>query len=115
MANNPFGKMPGGMNLAKMAEQAQKMMDQATKVEDELGQATVEASSGGGMVKVQMNGKAELISVKIAREAVDPDDVEMLEDLITTAVREGIQKANDLRSERLKGIMPTGMNLPGLF
>lgn len=113
MANNPFGKIPGGMG--GLMAQAQKMMDQASKVEDELGQARVEAAAGGGMVRVEMNGKAELVSVKIAKEAVDPDDVEMLEDLVATAVREAIQKANDLRSERLKGIMPPGMNIPGVF
>src|SRR5579863_6296380 len=112
MANNPFGKIPGGMG--GLMAQAQKMMDQASKVEEELGQARVEASAGGGMVRVEMNGKAEVIAVKIAKEAVDPDDVEMLEDLVTTAVREAIQKANDLRSERLKGIMPAGMNVPGM-
>lgn len=113
MANNPFGKMPGGMG--GLMAQAQKMMSEASKVEDELSEARVEASAGGGMVKVEMNGKAEVVAVKIAKEAVDPDDVEMLEDLVTTAVRDAIQKANDLRTERLKGIMPPGMNLPGVF
>ena len=113
MGKNPFGNMPGGMG--GLMAQAQKMMDQASKVEEELGQTKVEASSGGGMVRVEMNGKAELVAVKIAKEAVDPDDVEMLEDLVTTAVKEAIQKANDLRAERLKGIMPGGMNIPGLF
>lgn len=113
MPNNPFGKMPGGMG--GLMAQAQKMMSEASKVEDELGEARVEAAAGGGMVRVEMNGKAELIAVKIAKEAVDPDDVEMLEDLVTTAFREAIQKANDLRTERLKGIVPPGMNLPGVF
>ena len=113
MANNPFGKMPGGMG--GLMAQAQKMMSEASKVEDELAEARVEASAGGGMVRVEMNGKAEVVAVKIAKEAVDPDDVEMLEDLVTTAVREAIQKANELRTERLKGIMPPGMNLPGVF
>jgi len=115
MANKSFG-MPGGMgNFAKMAEQAQKMMNAASRVEEELGEARVEGTAGNGMVVVQMSGKADLISVKIAKEAVDPDDIEMLEDLVTTAVRDAIKNANDLRAERLQGIMPAGMSLPGLF
>ena len=116
MANNPFGKMPGGMgNLGKIMEQVQKAAADAQKVDAELGQARVEAQSGGGMVKVTATGKAEIVQVKIAREVVDPDDVETLEDLVTLAVRDAVDQANALREERLKGIMPPGMGdqMPG--
>ncbi len=116
MANNPFGKMPGGMgNLGKIMEQVQKAAADAQKVDAELAQARVEAQSGGGMVKVTATGKAEIVQVKIAKEVVDPDDVETLEDLVTLAVRDAVDQASALREERLKGIMPPGMGdqMPG--
>ena len=83
MANNPFGKMPGGMgDLGKLMQQAQKAMADAQKADEELGQARIETQSGGGLVKVSVTGKAELLEIKIAKEVVDPDDVETLEDLV---------------------------------
>lgn len=118
MANNPFGKMPGGMgNLGKLMEQAQKAMADAQKADEELSIARIETQSGGGLVKVAVTGKAELLEIKIAKEAVDPDDVEALEDLITIAVRDAIEKANAMREERLKSVMPADMagKLPGGF
>lgn len=116
MANNPFGKMPGGMgNLSKLMEQAQKAMADAQVADEELGKARIETQSGGGLVKVTVTGKAELLEIKIAKEVVDPEDVETLEDLITVAVRDAIEKANAMREERLKSVMPAGMGsgLPG--
>lgn len=113
---NPFGKMPGGMgNLSKLMEQAQKAMADAQKVEAELAEMRVETQSGGGMVKVTASGKAEIIQIKIAKDVVDPDDVETLEDLVTLAVREAVEKANALREERLRDVMPPGMGggMPG--
>ena len=111
---NPFGKMPGG--LGDLMKQAQKAMEDAQKVEAELEQARVEGQSGGGLVKVVATGKADIVSVKIAREVVDPDDVESLEDLVTLAVREAVDKANAIREERLKSVMPAGMGgAGGLF
>ncbi len=114
---NPFGKMPGG--LGDLMKQAQKAMEDAQKVEAELEQARVEGQSGGGLVKVVATGKAEIVSIKIAREVVDPDDVESLEDLVTLAVREAVDKANSIREERLKSVMPAGMGgaggMGGLF
>jgi DNA-binding YbaB/EbfC family protein len=104
---NPFGKMPGG--LGDLMKQAQKAMEDAQKVEAELDQARVEGRSGGGLVTVVATGKAEIVSVKIAPEAVDPEDVEALEDLVTLAAREAVEKANALREERLKSVMPAGM------
>lgn len=110
---NPFGKLPGG--LGDLMKQAQKAMEDAQKVEAELDEARVEGQSGGGLVKVVATGKAEIVTIKIAREVVDPNDVESLEDLVTLAVREAVEKANSLREERLKSVMPAGMSggMPG--
>ena len=110
---NPFGKMPGG--LGDLMKQAQKAMEDAQKVEAELDEARVEGQSGGGLVKVVATGKADILSVKISRDVVDPDDVEALEDLVTLAVREAVEKANSMREERLKSVMPAGMGsgMPG--
>jgi DNA-binding YbaB/EbfC family protein len=113
MANNPFGNMPGGM--AGLMKQAQRMMEDAKKTEEELAGVTVEGASGGGMVKVRATGKGDLIEIKIAKEAVDPEDVEMLEDLVVLAVREALDKATALRTEKLQGVVPPNMNIPGLF
>ena len=113
MANNPFGKMPGG--LGDLMKQAQKAMEDAQKVEAELDGMRVEGRSGGGLVQVTATGKAEIVTIKIAKEVVDPNDVEALEDLVTLAVREAVDKANALREERLKSVMPAGMGsgMPG--
>ena len=110
---NPFGKMPGG--LGDLMKQAQKAMEDAQKVEAELDGVRVEGQSGGGLVKVVATGKAEIVTIKIAKEVVDPEDVEALEDLVTLAVREAVEKANTLREERLKSVMPSGMGggMPG--
>ena len=117
MGGNPFGKMPGG--LGDLMKQAQKAMEDAQKVEAELDEARVEGQSGGGLVKVIATGKADILTIKIAKEVVDPEDVESLEDLVTLAVREAVDKANSMREERLKSVMPAGMGsgsgLGGLF
>lgn len=108
-----------GMNqkqskMTAMLEQAQKMQEEMEKVQKETETEEVEAASGGGVVKVVVNGKKELVSIKIEPDVVDPDDVETLEDLVMAAVNEGIKKANDLMSERM-GSVTGGMNIPGLF
>ncbi len=117
MANNPFGKMPSG--LGDLMKQAQKAMEDAQKVEAELDEARVEGQAGGGLVKVVATGKTDILTIKIAKEVVDPEDVESLEDLVTLAVREAVDKANAMREERLKSVMPSGMGggsgLGGLF
>ncbi len=118
MANNPFGKMPGG--LGDLMKQAQKAMEDAQRVEAELDEARVEGQAGGGLVRVTATGKADILTIKIAKEVVDPEDVESLEDLVTLAVREAVDKANSMREERLKSVMPSGMGsggsgLAGLF
>ena len=93
--------------------QAQQMQAKLMKAQEELGNATVEASSGGGAVKVVVNGHQQLLSVKISPEAVDPEDIEMLEDLVQAAVNEGMEKARELASSQL-GAITGGLNIPGL-
>jgi len=109
-----FGNMPGGMGaMMKAAQQAMKQME---VVKEELAKERIEASSGGGVVRAVVSGGGELIEIKIAREVVDPDDVQMLEDLVSTAVRDAFEKANTLREQRMGKLLPGGMGLPpGLF
>ena len=113
MSGNPFGNMPGGMG--GMMKAMQQAMKSTQKIEDALAEERIESTSGGGMVKVTVTGKAELVEIKISPEVVDPTDVQMLEDLVSTAVRDAMEKANSLRAERLSGLLPGGMNMPGLF
>jgi len=94
--------------------QAQQMQAKLAKAQEELEKATVEASSGGGVVTVVVNGHQQLLSVKISPEAVDPDDVEMLEDLVLAAVNEGMDKAREVASSQL-GAITGGLNIPGLL
>ncbi|MGE5404650.1 MAG: YbaB/EbfC family nucleoid-associated protein [Candidatus Saccharibacteria bacterium] len=101
-------------NIQKMMKQAKKMQEDMAKLQDELKNKTVDASAGGGVVEVTVNGKQELIAIRIKPEAVDPDDVEMLQDLVLAAVNEGIKKSQDMASEEMGKI--TGglnLNLPG--
>jgi DNA-binding YbaB/EbfC family protein len=106
MSGNPFGKIPGGMS--GLFKQAQKAMEEAKNVETELEQTRVEGQAGGGKVKVAASGKGDILEIKISKDVVDPDDVEMLEDLVTLAVREAVDKANHMREERLRNILPGG-------
>lgn len=99
-------------NMNKMMKQVQQMQKQMAEAQEALGQETVEAAAGGGMVRVVMTGHGEIVSVEILREAVDPDDVEMLQDLVLSAVREGQDRARALAEERL-GAITGGMGLPG--
>ena len=104
--------MKGGMgNLFKQAQQMQQKM---AKLQDELGQRTVEASVGGGMVSVTVNGKNEVLSLKIEPQVVDPDDVEMLEDLVLAGVNEALRKSQEMISDEM-GKLTGGMKIPGLF
>lgn len=108
-----MGSMGGG-NMNNMIRQAQKMQEEMLKAQEELGEKTVEASVGGGVVTVVANGKKELVSVEIKPEAVDPDDVEMLQDLIVSAVNEAMRKADEMAASSMSRITG-GMNIPGLF
>ena len=106
--------MPGGGNMSNMIKQAQKMQQDMLRVQEELESKTVEATVGGGSVSVVVNGKKELVKISIQPDAVDPDDVEMLEDLIMAAVYEGMRKAEEMASAEMNKVAG-GMNIPGLF
>ena len=110
----PGGMMPGNMN--NLMKQAQKMQKQMEQTQAELEAKEYEASAGGGVVKVKINGQKELTEVKIAEEVVDPDDIEMLEDLIMAAVNEVIRAQADDEKEQLGKITGgMGSGLGGLF
>lgn len=94
-------------------QQAQKLQSQLAKVQEELSNTTVEASSGGGAVTVTMNGQQKILSVKISPEAVNPDEVELLEDMVLTAVSEALAKSQEVAAEQLGGLTG-GLNIPGL-
>ncbi|AGA67594.1 DNA-binding protein, YbaB/EbfC family [Desulfitobacterium dichloroeliminans LMG P-21439] len=105
----------GGMgNMNNMLKQAQKLQEEMARAQEELKTRTVEASVGGGAVQVVVNGKNELLELKIKPEAVDPDDVEMLEDLIKAAVNEGLRKVEEMTSSEM-GKLTQGFKIPGLF
>jgi DNA-binding YbaB/EbfC family protein len=106
-------------DLNKMMQQASQMQQQMKEAQEELAKETVEASAGGGMVTVKATGAGEIIEVKIAKEAIDPDDAEMLEDMILAAVNEALRSAESLAQSKLGGAMgglelPPGLGLPGL-
>lgn len=105
--------MKGFPNMGNLLKQAQKLQSKIEKMQAELEEKTVEASAGGGMVKVVVNGKQEIVSVHIDPEVIDPEDPEMLEDLIVAAVNEGLSKAKELVSEEMKKLTK-GLNIPGL-
>ena len=102
------------MNMNKMMKQAKKMQKKMEDMQDELKEETVEASAGGGVVKVVVNGKQEVVDISIDEDAVDPEDVEMLEDLILAAVNEGMRKVQDMINDEM-GKLTGGMNIPGMF
>ena len=106
--------MMGGGNMQQLARQAQKLQQQMAKLQEELETREYEASAGGGMVTVKVNGKHEVLGIEIKPEAVDPDDVEMLQDLVMAAVNEAMRQATDT-TEREMGKVTGGLNMPGLF
>ena len=101
-------------NMSNVIKQAQKMQEEMEKIQGELEEKTVEATAGGGAVTVVVTGKKELSSIKISPEAVDPDDVETLEDLVMAAINEAIQKADEMMAEGMSAVTG-GLNIPGLF
>ena len=113
MARGGFPGMGGG-NMQQLARQAQKLQQQMAKMEEELEAREYEATSGGGMVTAKVSGKKELIALTIKPEAVDPDDVEMLQDMIMAAINEAMRSATET-TEREMSKLTGGMNLPGLF
>ncbi|MBO8138215.1 MAG: YbaB/EbfC family nucleoid-associated protein [Desulfotomaculum sp.] len=106
--------MLGGGNMNKMMKQVQKMQQDMAKMQEELAEKTVEATAGGGVVKVVANGRQELVSVEIKPEAVDPDDVEMLQDLVLAAVNEALRKSQEMVTNEMSKITG-GLKIPGLF
>lgn len=99
------------MDMKKMMKQAQKMQRDAAKIQEEISNTEFSGSAGGGIVEAIVMGDMSVKSIKIDPEAVDPEDVEMLEDLIVAAVNEAMRQANEVTNERMGGIMG-GMNLP---
>ena len=114
MAKNNFRGMPGGMNQAAMMKQAQKMQQEMLRMQEEMENKTWSANAGGGMVTATVNGKHEVLDLKINPEAVDPDDVEMLQDMIIAAVNEAMRTA-DAEAAQNMSRLTGGMNLGGLF
>lgn len=104
---------PGGGSMSQMMKEARKVQERIVQLQEELKTREVEASSGGGAVSVRVNGKQELVSIKIKPEAADPDDIEMLEDLVLTAVNEAVKKSQDMVSSEMSKITG-GLSIPGL-
>ena len=106
----------GGMDMSKMLQQVQQMQEQMAKAQEELANETVEASAGGGMVTVTATGALEITEIKIAKEAIDPDDPEMLADMVLAAVNEALRSAQSLMEAKLGPAMGGlhGLGLPGL-
>ena len=106
--------MPGGMNQAAMMKQAQKLQQQMMQMQQEQEAATYTAKAGGGMVSATVNGKHELVNLEINPEAVDPDDVEMLQDMVIAAVNEAMRSADTAAANNMSKLTG-GLNLGGLF
>jgi DNA-binding YbaB/EbfC family protein len=113
MAKGGFPGMGGG-NMNNLLKQAQKFQKQMEDMQKDLENKSYEASVGGGTVKATVNGKKQLVDMKIDPEVVDPDDVEMLQDLIMSACNEALKKAEEDSSDGMKK-MTGGMNIPGMF
>lgn len=109
------GGFPGmGGNMGGMMKQMQKVQKQMEKIQKQLEETEVEASVGGGAVTAKANGKKELLSITIDESVVDPEDVEMLQDLVLAAVNEALRNADEMATEQMNKITG-GMNIPGLF
>ena len=114
MAKGGFRGMPGGMNQAAMMKQAQKLQQEMLRMQQEQETKTYTAKAGGGMVSATVNGKHEVVNIEINPEAVDPDDVEMLQDMIMAAVNEAMRTA-DAEAANNMSRLTGGLNLGGLF
>ena len=114
MAKGGFRGMPGGMNQAAMMKQAQKMQQDMLRMQEEMKAKTYTAAAGGGMVKATVNGDHALVDLTINPEAVDPDDVEMLQDMIIAAVNEAM-RISDAEAANNMARLTGGLNLGGLF
>ena len=114
MAKRGFGggMMPGNMN--NLLKQDQKKQENMQKMQEELEAKEIEASVGGGAVTVKVNGKKEVLDINIKPEVVDPDDIEMLQDLVLSAINEALRNVDEMQSSQM-GKLTGGMNIPGLF
>ena len=102
-----------GMNMQQMMKQARKMQEQLAAAQENLKSQTVDASAGGGMVKVTVNGEMELVNLTIDPDALDPEDVDMLQDMIMAAVNEAVRGVNELANKQM-GAITGGLNIPGM-
>ena len=115
MAKGGFRGMPGGMNQAAMMKQAQKMQQEMLRMQAEQEAKTFTAASGGGMVTATVNGKHEVVGIEIKPEAVDPDDVEMLQDMIVAAVNEAYRGVAEIANKRMSAATGgMGAGMPGM-
>lgn len=113
MRGGNFGGFGGGPNMQQLMKQAQKMQEKMAAAQEELDAREYEASAGGGMVTCKVSGKRELISLSIKPEAIDPDDVDMLQDMIIAAVNEALRTGEKTREEVMSTMAPAGMG--GMF
>lgn len=113
-ARVPQGMGGGAQNMNNMIKQAQKMQEQITTLQEDIEKREFSTSVGGGVVEIVQNGKKEVLSLKINPEVVNPEDIEMLQDLIISAINEGIKKIEET-SESEMGEITGGVSLPGLF
>ena len=100
--------------MGNMMKQAQKLQSKMLRMQEEMAEKTVEVTSGGGMVKVMANGRQQILSIQIEKEVVDPDDVEMLQDLILAAVNDALLKSQEMVSAEMSKLTG-GLNIPGLM
>jgi DNA-binding YbaB/EbfC family protein len=108
--------IPGGGNMQQMLKQVQKMQQNMMKAQEEIAKKTVEGTSGGGAVKVVVSGDKKVQSISLAKEVVDPEDIDMLQDLILAAINDGMKKAEEMAEAEMKKVIPAGMpRIPGLF
>lgn len=110
----PSGGSTGGAGGGGMAGQLQKLQEEFAKTQERLGDESVEVTVGGGMVKAVMNGHQKLLSLTISRDAVDPEDVEMLQDMVLAAINEAIERSQSLAAEKM-GALTGGLHIPGLM
>lgn len=104
------------MNIQQIMKQAQKMQKKMEEIQAKAAEEVVEATAGGGMVTVKVNGKQEVVSISIEKSVVDPEDVDMLQDLVVAAINEGIKRSKDMVSEKMSSVTGgLGLNFPGLF
>lgn len=102
------------MNIQKLMKQAQRQMEQMREAQDQLAAKSVTATAGGGKVTVVADGTGNVLSIKIDKAVVDPEDVQMLEDLVLAGVKKAIEDAKALQNSEMGKLMPAGMNLPGM-